>query len=205
MIFVSQVQGKMEITKEAYLNGERISLSTVVIDVCCERLFQDIGDLEASGSAKELATISELLIRTLHELLDTLRPVYAAQDDLVINLNMSELKYSMDFWEQLLYVAVTRAKFPLKVYITEQTDMDRSKYIKVNKALHTFTANIQRHNHDEEASGYEYEYETLLKMTIMTIIRKQNVKENEIEDLLTRFHTLEQLIRFFETSPRSIT
>lgn len=195
----------MEITKEAYLDDDEIPLSTVVIDVCCQRLFQEIGDLEASGKAAELATSSELLIRALLKLLDTLRPVYAVQDDLVINLNMSELKYSMDFWEQLLYVAVTRAKFPLKVYITEQTDMDRSNYIKVNKALHTFSTNIQRHNHDEEASGYEYDYETLLKMTIMTIIRKQNVKENEIEDLLTRFHTLEELIRFFETNPRSIT
>lgn len=193
----------MEITKEAYLNNDDgVSLSTVVIDVCCKRLFQEIGEMEASGSSTELAAISELLIGNLLELLDTLRSVYAMQGGLVIDLNMSELKYSMECWEQLLYVAVTRAKYPLKVYITEQSEMDRLNYVKVNKALHTFTTNIQGHDRDEEAN---YDYETLLKMTIMTIIRKYKVNENEIEDLLTRFHTLHELIRFFETSPRSVT
>lgn len=193
----------MEISKEVCLNNDDgISLSTVVIDVCCKRLFQEIGEIEASGSSTELSTISELLIGNLIELLDTLRSVYAMQGDLVINLNMSELKYSMDFWEQLLYVAVTRAKYPLKVYITQQTEMDRLNYVKVNRALHTFTTNIQRHDRDEEGN---YDYETLLKMTIMTIVRKYKVKENEIEDLLTRFHTLDELIRFFETCRSSIT
>lgn len=178
----------MQVIRETLLEGAggaRGSRPTYIIDICTDELLEQL---------QKIAAVSKPIISNLVRVLSTLKTKYAKNEDVVLNLNMSELKYSLSLWEEALFIATQQVAIPQEVYITVQGKVNRTVYCEDNRVLDKFISALGNDEQLAVKHNFEPDYELLLKKSIMIIMHKHNITEHQLEKLLAKTHDLGKLI-----------
>ncbi|CAI4064013.1 Spo16p SKDI_08G2000 [Saccharomyces kudriavzevii IFO 1802] len=120
---------------------------------------------------------------------------------LVINLNFTNLKFSVAYWDILLersldLMANEAPKTNARYFITEATPMERDRYAETNLNFQTFKVNQRRVRNTVDMDEF-IDFETLIKQIIFDLLKRNDIPEQDFEAILSRFHNLESLMLAF--------
>ena len=151
-----------------------------------------------------ITAVQEVLIGVLDELQTTLPSETKLPTKVHINLNLYHRQFSIPYWDSLItWIALpsvlklyqeydTDLRFVDKVtvYVTFQTDVDKQRYVESTVS----TLRQFRERMDNGLSGVQNvdllcdddEREFLTKLVLLNLFRRKNLRDDEIEGLLSR-------------------
>lgn len=112
-------------------------------------------------------------------------------ESLTINLNLgTNMGYSMQVWDWILFSIITESKYPFKVFITIQEKIaERQVYMNTSSIYKKFLdPGIQ--------PSINIDYEKVIKLILMNVMEAYHLKEEELDQLLGEYHNLQELFSF---------
>ncbi|CCH60441.1 hypothetical protein TBLA_0C06480 [Henningerozyma blattae CBS 6284] len=198
----------MDIKSELIITEPRQNIYVFNIDN--SKLLQDIDSLQSDQEKQEndvKANISELVFEVLTGLLINIESRLEMKygrlpdtDNFVINLNLQELRFSYSVWDQFISLVTSELQFKHHVYITKHDNvMDRQIYLNTSSIFRNFRSHFN--DNDKDGSFIEQEEETVdyevpLKMILMDFMQTMQLSDEELSELLIRYHSLEELFNF---------
>lgn len=158
----------------------------VVLDINTDPLWKNL---------RSAANVNSALISNLKEFLESWQSQRTAQEEIVLNLNLSNPKYPLYLWEEALYLAVEEAAFAHEAFITIQGNPNSLHHLDSNRMLQRFTRSLEEGKVETRGLITDDNCETLLKKTIMRIIYEHDITKDQLEGILTATHNLEQFIQ----------
>ena len=151
-----------------------------------------------------ITAVQEVLIGVLDELQTTFPSETKPPTKVYINLNLYHRQFSVSYWDSLItWIALpsvlklyqeydTDLEFvdKVNVYVTFQTDVDKQRYVESTVS----TLRQFRERMDIGLSGVQNvdllcdddEREFLTKLVLLNLFRRKNLRDDEIEGLLSR-------------------
>lgn len=189
----------MEITRYYKLNIYTCKI--LVVDINCSLLWQGVTQLKGNRSL-----IKDLI---LHELLQIIREIEltSLNDIDKVNLNLCELRYSLQIWNNLLYSIQSRENLTAQYVITEQSSTDREDYLSKSKILQNWKIGLSSlietsyeriesdtSKEDDEVLEEDDDDEILIKFMLMQIFEELNIDESDFESILNRYKSMGELV-----------
>lgn len=198
----------MEITRKVYIKPtsalqETFNTPTLIVDINTSLLYNQVQIIKNQNSPKQqienslCQNLQKEVATVLTEINNSIHP----NELIIINLNLSKLIFPLHIWNFTIDTLLLREKiqFPYHIYITEQTLTDRQDYMDKNINLIRWTENLI----DTECLDYnplvgdEYlDEEIFVKTLLMCIFEENNLTEQRIEMLLTKYNNMEDIINF---------
>ncbi|CAL9737005.1 sporulation-specific protein 16 [Monosporozyma servazzii] len=198
----------MEITRKVYIKPtsalqETFNTLTLIVDINTSLLYNQVQIIKSQNSPKQqienslCQNLQKEMATVLTEINNSIHP----NELIIINLNLSKLIFPLHIWNFTIDTLLLREKiqFPYHIYITEQTLTDRQDYMDKNINLIRWTENLI----DIECLDYnplvgdEYlDEEIFVKTLLMCIFEENNLTEQRIEMLLTKYNNMEDIINF---------
>lgn len=198
----------MEITRKVYIKPtsalqETFNTPTLIVDINTSLLYNQVQIIKNQNSPKQqienslCQNLQKEMATVLTEINNSIHP----NELIIINLNLSKLIFPLHIWNFTIDTLLLREKiqFPYHIYITEQTLTDRQDYMDKNINLIRWTENLI----DTECLDYnplvgdEYlDEEIFVKTLLMCIFEENNLTEQRIEMLLTKYNNMEDIINF---------
>lgn len=195
----------MEITRKFFLKGNKplqhiFTGATLVVDIntslFCKQL-QNISINNGEIAGESFQYLVKEIRMVLEEIVESLHPT----EPIVVNLNFSNLIFPLHIWYQTLdYILVKeRVPFPYHIFVTEQTLSDRQDYMDNNINLLKWTENLVQVKGLEINPFLEEYYlddEIYVKSLLMNIFEENNLTEEQIEALLSKYHNVEDIVNY---------
>lgn len=198
----------MEITRKVYIKPtntlqETFNTPTLIVDINTSLLYNQVQIITSQNSPKPqienclCQNLQKEMTTVLTDINDSIHP----NELIIINLNLSKLIFPLHIWNFTIDTLLLREKiqFPYHIYITEQTLTDRQDYMDKNVNLLKWTENLV----ETECLDYnplvgdEYlDDEIFVKTLLMCIFEENNLTEQRIEMLLTKYNNMEDIINF---------
>ncbi|CCC69733.1 hypothetical protein NCAS_0D01520 [Naumovozyma castellii] len=190
----------MEVTR-TYTHSVVDTVSILVVDVNTSLFITNVKSFPTQTASSD-SELLHYIAKELGALLEEIENEFLKGKATVfqkINLNFSEMKYPFHFWDELIFLDTRKLTNNPQVYITEQSPFDRQEYFKTNYFITRFRKQIceSASNDEEREEDYLIDFELLTKKTIWFLFKERGIEdENEIENLLARYSSVEDLVTY---------